>query len=377
MKKNILVVSSTDDKNQLLVNLFEQLANQGFGFLLVSSKVAPIKQFQLKNWLAKKTSLGPALDSQFKTIIFLLVLPYWSIKFLARLLYYKYQKNLQIIICLNDREKIIFTPLAKLLKLKMIWLQLADNNLGQIKRPLLWLLRFYSHWSESATFSNFTKIQLINLGYKEKKIKVICPGISLSPYQENLFTKLAQLEQKNFHRKYFTVGTVANLNKKQKIQTLFQAAEICLNIIPFLQLIIIGEGEERKNLAWLAKKMGIDNLVWFVGEQNLVKKWLINFDLFVIATNQLQLDDYLHLLEAMAAGLPVIGPKNLGLEEIIEQNKTGCLIEIDNSEMLAGQIIKLQQNKTLRLQLGKNGSQRVEQFFTMEKMTSQFSKILT
>ena len=52
-------------------------------------------------------------------------------------------------------------------------------------------------------------------------------------------------------------------------------------VIPNIQLIIIGEGEERKNLSWLAKKMEIDNLVWLVGEQEQLKKWLDSFDVFL------------------------------------------------------------------------------------------------
>jgi glycosyltransferase involved in cell wall biosynthesis len=165
------------------------------------------------------------------------------------------------------------------------------------------------------------------------------------------------------------------LDQKQKIETIFQAMKICLPVIPNLQLIVIGEGRERKNLAWLAKKMKIENLVWLVGEQEQLKKWLDSFDIFLAAGDALKLDDCGNILEAMAAGLPVLGPRNIGLENLVVENKTGALIEADNSEMLARQIIKLHQDKKLRVHLGKNGQERASRLFTLEEMTAKLEQI--
>ena len=179
----------------------------------------------------------------------------------------------------------------------------------------------------------------------------------------------------NHRRKYFTVGVITALNQKQKIETIFQAVKISAPMIPNIQLIIIGEGEERKMLTWLAKKMEIENLVWLVGEQEQLKKWLDSFNVFLAAGSILTLDDYGNIIEAMAAGLPILAPRNIGLEDLVIENKTGALHEADNSEMLARQIIKLHQDKKLRQYLGRNGQERASQSFTFNKMVDEMEKI--
>ena len=225
-------------------------------------------------------------------------------------------------------------------------------------------------------FNNYSKLKLKNIGCDENKISLIAPGTKFIAYQENIFNKLANAGRENFHRKYFTVGVITALNQKQKIEEIFQAIKISLPVIPNIQLIIIGEGEERKNLNWLAKKMEIDNLIWLVGEQEQLKKWLDSFDIFLALGKNLSLNDYGNILEAMATGLPVLAPRNIGLEDLIIENNTGSLIESDNSEMLARQIIKLHQDKRLRLFLGKNGRERVNRSFTLEIMVEQLANLL-
>ena len=147
-------------------------------------------------------------------------------------------------------------------------------------------------------------------------------------------------------------------------------------VVPNLQLIIVGNSLERKSLSWLAKKMEIDSLVWFIDEQTQIKKWLDSFNVYVVTAELPELEDYYNILGAMASSLPIIGPLNVGLEEVILENKTGSLIASGNSEMLASQIIKLHEDKKLCQQLGADGRERVQQFFTLDKIVDKFMAIL-
>jgi len=298
-------------------------------------------------------------------------------KFLFLLISFRLKRKVDIVACLNFNEKIIITPLARLLGLKVIWLEGPEINYRRCNKFLLALYKLNYRLAEIAVFNNYSKLKLKNIGCAENKINLIPPGTKLMAYQENIFNKLASAGRTNFHRKYFTVGAITALNQKQKIETIFQAIKISLPVITNIQLIIIGEGEERKNLSWLAKKMEIDNLVWLVGEQKQLKKWLDSFDIFLALGENLSLDDYGNILEAMAAGLPVLAPRNIGLEDLIIENNTGALIESDNSEMLARQIIKLHQDKRLRLHLGKNGQERVSRSFTLEIMVEKLEQVFS
>ncbi|MFA6306507.1 MAG: glycosyltransferase [Patescibacteria group bacterium] len=338
----ILLINSSAEKNLLLIRACKELEQKNFSLAFLSSKKPLLGQF----------------------------------KFLFLLTGFRLKRKVDIVACLNFNEKIVITPLARLFGLKVIWLEGPEADYRQFNKFLLALYKLNFRLAKTIAFNNYSKLKLKNIGCDENKISLITPGAKLSPYQENIFNKLASAGRVNFHRKYFTVGLVTALNQKQKIETIFQAIKTSLPVIPNIQLIIIGEGEERKNLSWLAKKMEIDNLVWLVGEQEQLKKWLDSFDVFLALGEKLSLDDYGNILEAMAAGLPVLAPRNIGLEDLIMENNTGALIESNNSEMLARQIIKLHQDKRLRLFLGKNGRERASRSFTLEIMVEKLAVIL-
>jgi len=340
---NILIISSSPEKNCLLKRALKELEQKNFSFNLLSTK---------------KPLLG-------------------QVKFIISLINLRLKRRVDLVVCLNTIEKIIITPLARLLGLRVVWFEGPGLNYRKFNGFLLALYKLSSNLARIAVFNSYAKLNLINLGLTASRLRLVAPGAKLEPYQENIFHKLANAGRVNFHRKYFTVGAVTALNQKQKIETIFQAIKISLPLIPNLQLIIIGQGEERKNLSWLAKKMEIENLIWLVGEQEQLKKWLDSFDVFLATGDGLALDDYGNILEAMAAGLPVLAPRNIGLEDLVIENSTGSLIEADNSEILARQIIKLHQDKRLRLYLGKNGQERVGQLFTLEKMVEQLEKVLS
>ncbi len=376
MPVKILVINSLAEKNCLLVQAFKELEQKKCSFSLWSSKVNLTRQFQQNHWPAKKIFLGPSLKNNPNILLFVIILLFTRLKFFISLASLKMKRQVDWIICLSLNEKLIATIPARLLGIKILWLEAPDLNYRRLNKFLLYLYKKNHRLANLIAFNSYAKLQLTNLGFSENKINIIPPGIKLYQYQENIFSKLAVLGQANFHRKYFTVGVIAELSQKQKVETIFQAIKICLPVIPNLQLIIIGEGKERKNLVWLTKKMGIENLVWLVGEQEQLKRWLGGFDIFLAANDAPKLDDYGNILEAMAAGLPVLAPRNIGLEDLVVENKTGSLIESDNNEMLARQIIKLHQDKKLRLSLGKNGNERINRLFTLNQMIAMMEQKL-
>ena len=376
MLKKILVINSAPDKNTLLLRTFKELSRRDFLFNLWSQEFTLLNEFKKNSWPASRVFIGPELVDLGRISLFFLILPLLQLKFFFALASLKIKHRLDLIICLDFKEKIIVSLPAVLLGVKIVWLEGPELNYRKINRLIFWLYRLNGRLARLIVFTNYAKTQLTALGFKENKIKLISPGSKVPQYQENIFNKLAAANQAGFHKKYFTIGAITGLNQKQKIEMIFQAVKTCLPVIANLQLIIVGEGEERKNLSWLAKKMEIENLVWLVGEQEQLKKWLDSFDIFLVPGDSLKLNDYGNILEAMAVGLPILAPRNLGLEDLVLENKTGSFFEAGNNEMLSRQIIKLHQDKKLRAYLGKNGQEQVDRFFTLDKMVAEIADIL-
>ena len=355
MNKNILVSFQKDDS---LNTIIDELKAKGHSVIF----------FRKKLDLNLEKSAGLALCVPLLPFIFLLNI--------ARLIYLKQKYKINSLVCLDWHDKIILSPIANLLKIKTTWIELPHMDLKKAKKILLPFYKINSKKSRIITFSDLAKQQLIKLGVEEDKIRLIMPAAKLDRRKQNHAQSGLTQNEAQFNKKFFVVGTFSDLNKDQNIETLFQAVKICTEIIPNIQLIIVGEGEERKNLGWLAKKMGIDSLVWMVGEQGQTRKWLDNFDVFVVSKKFFRLPDLEIILKGMAAGLPVIGPADSGLEDIVENNRNGYLVDAGNSELFARQIMKLGQDERLRLKLGQIAKEKAEELFTLEKQIKSIEEII-
>jgi glycosyltransferase involved in cell wall biosynthesis len=360
--KKILIFSS-EFFDTVLLEYITGLNSEEYKFYLYGRNLKNLEKLNAPNIFTAKLYL-PDLNKKLCALFFIIFSPVWYLLVLAYLLSLKI-KNIKTIIYVNSSEKIIFTPLAKLLGFNNIWIECPDANLNKLAFIAKKIYLIFSSRVKILVFADITKKKLIKLGAVPDRIILLTPGIKLNNYQrqENIFVKLAQTEQAIKNHKYFTIGTVANLNDKNKVELFFQAAKNCLTVIPNLQLIVIGDGKARKPLVWLAKKMEIDNLIWFVGEQNFLRKWFDALNIYVYTDELLCLNGIKAILNAMSAGLPVIGPRDIGLEDFIFENKNGLLVERDNNEELAQAIIKLKQNRRLYDILGQNGKQIVAEKF--------------
>jgi glycosyltransferase involved in cell wall biosynthesis len=376
MPKKIIIINSRPVDNRLF-DYLQELNNTDYIFGLYAKKTVGLEKLNTNNFKIHKLSL-PDLNNRTALSFFIALSPLWYFLAIFFLLHLKLNKKIDSIIYLNLTEKILFTPLAAFLKIKNYWFEFPETNFNKLNSTIKKLYRKFSTWSKIIIFTSYTKSQLLNLGTKPELILPVSPGIKLNNFQrqENIFFKLAQNEQSQKNKKYFTIGTVANLNKEQRIESLFQAAKKCLAIIPNLQLIVVGEGNERKNLAWLAKKMEIDSFVWFVGEQTFLRKWLETLNVYVYTENNLNLNGLNSLLNAMSIGLLTIGPKDIGLEDIIAENKNGLLTEPNDSEALAQAIVMLKKNQRLCDNLSKNCRQMMNNNFSIEKSARQLENIL-
>jgi len=176
-----------------------------------------------------------------------------------------------------------------------------------------------------AVAENFRKIGV-------KNIEVIPNGIDLR--------RFAKLERKPHAG--FTVMTIARLEKVKGINYLIEAvAGSEIQRISDLQILVIGDGSERKNLESLAEKLSLKEKVKFLGEipNEKIPEYLATADCFVLPS--LKEGFGIVLLEAQAAGIPVIGTKVGGILDLIEDGKTGLLVAPQNPQAIAEAISKI------------------------------------
>jgi glycosyltransferase involved in cell wall biosynthesis len=171
--------------------------------------------------------------------------------------------------------------------------------------------------------------------------------------------------------KDFVVGTIGHLAAIKGHDVFVRAAHIVLKKQQNIRFIIVGEdkshsGENRRELEDLIARLDLKSKIELAGWTDDVRPFLQKFDLFVSAARAEAFG--LVMVEAMVFGLPVIATCSEGALEIIEDGTSGVLVPNEDSEILAEKILDLFENKEKREHLIRNGQQRVEEHFSLERM---------
>ncbi len=146
----------------------------------------------------------------------------------------------------------------------------------------------------------------------------------------------------------FTAGRLSR--EKGHADLLAAMAQIPPDIRQKFRLVIAGEGPERARLAQQAGTLGIARSVSLVGHQRELAPFYSLADLVVLASHSEGSPNV--LLEAMAAGLPVVATEVGGVPEILHDGETGILVPSGNPSMLAKAMIRLLNDGGLRQRLG-------------------------
>lgn len=143
-------------------------------------------------------------------------------------------------------------------------------------------------------------------------------------------------------------------------------------------LVIIGTGNEHNKLRNLAKKLGLTNKVKFMGDisEEVMPEYYSKCTIFVLPSTERSEAFGISQLEAMASGKPIVSTNiPTGVPWINQNNTTGIIIPPKNSTAISEAINKLLANEELRNKLGNSGRDRVEKFFSKEKMLDELSRL--
>lgn len=169
------------------------------------------------------------------------------------------------------------------------------------------------------------------------------------------------------------IGAIAEWTKNKGLIYLFEALDKIKEKKFDVVLIGGGENSDKELMRRLIKKYGFNNVYLHEFIPNAAA-YLKAFDVFVLPSIKEGLP-YV-LLEAGLAELPVIASKVGGIPEIIENQKTGLLIEPKNPEAMAEAIENLINDEKLRKEFGLNLRKKITQEFSFEKMLKETREVL-
>ncbi|MBI4709034.1 MAG: glycosyltransferase family 4 protein [Candidatus Portnoybacteria bacterium] len=228
--------------------------------------------------------------------------------------------------------------------------------------------------------SNFLADWAKNMGAK-CEVEVVPNGVSLDKLKsenEEVKTEIHNLKNKlGIKESEKVIITVSRLVPKNGVGDLIEAVSKLQ--IPNYKLLILGSGPLEESLKSKTESLKLGNRVNFLGEipNKKVPEYLAISDVFVRPSLSEGLGNA--FLEAMAAGVPVIGTEVGGIPDFLVNRETGLFCEASNSNDIAEKIKLLLTDNDLRNKLIVNGRKLVEEKYNWneiaERMENIFNKL--
>lgn len=209
------------------------------------------------------------------------------------------------------------------------------------------------------------------LRMRECSMEVIANGVDTERFRNREDLRRIVRQTLNVTPETLVIGTVGRLDPIKDHPTLFRAMDLFLCLeLPF-QLVIVGDGPERKALeAELRVRPSLNGRTRFVGEISDIVSQLNSFDIFVLPSLAEGMSNA--LLEAMSVGLACVATRVGGNPELVEDGSSGLLFEAGDFKALASHLKTLALRSDLRRDLGSNARRRVEDQFSLYRMLSNY-----
>lgn len=204
-------------------------------------------------------------------------------------------------------------------------------------------------------------------------IHLIVNGIDLNRFKMTNEQRRREARQKLGMGDTLLIGIIARLSDVKGIDILIKAMPFVLKEIPTANLLIAGQGPEEAALKKLTQDMSLTAHVHFKNTVDQTPELLSAFDVFVMPSLMEGLG--LSVIEAQACGIPVVSSKVGGLVDLIEDSKSGYLVDANDPATLADRILEVFSNPTQAQMMAAQARSNVEKHFSVQTMLKETLKV--
>lgn len=315
------------------------------------------------------TVIGPPVDTN--SVAFLR--PFALMASCAKLLAVLIRRRPRIVHFFLPLAYVIGAPLSILAATTPVRV-MSRRSLNLYQRRYPWISWFERklHRHMSCVLGNSRAVinDLLAEGAGLERTKLIYNGIDLTP-----FAQMSSAEKVASEPLVFII--VANLIPYKGHVDLIEALASITDALPKdWELWCIGRDDGlRENLEQLATKKNVGHNIKFLGSQSDVHSFLKAADISVLCSHEEGFSNA--ILEAMAAGLPVVATDVGGNAEAIVHDETGLIVPPRDSVALGQALLKLALAADVRKVMGQRGRERVQQCFSLKECAQAYSSLYT
>lgn len=206
---------------------------------------------------------------------------------------------------------------------------------------------------------------LTTVNIPREKVEQLYNGVDLSRFNQFDDSVKIGVLPTEFENDCLIIGTVGRVAAVKDQQTLLKAFDILVKsgseLSDKLRLVIVGDGPLFTALEEQVHDLGLDKKVWLAGDRKDIPALLRSMDMFVLPSLGEGISNT--VLEAMATGLPVIATRVGGNPELVDDQSTGALVPVGNSEELARVLLDIVNDKDKLSAMGAAGLAKVQKQF--------------
>ena len=248
--------------------------------------------------------------------------------------------------------------------------QVPDRSYGFLPQPLATISRRNVYRNRlAATSMRFLVAISPSLGrrfcqYNQvplEKLRVISYGADLRAVDRVTAERVSALRQQlGLRSEDLVIGSVGRLVEQKDYPTQLHAFALAAARVPRLRMVIAGDGLLRAKLEEMARDLGVADRVRFLGNWDDVPALLRSVDVFALSS---KFEPFgVALLEAKAAGLPIVATSVNEIPNIVADGESGLLTPPENASNMAALFVKLALDRNLRVRFGTRARIEAQQY---------------
>ncbi len=207
-------------------------------------------------------------------------------------------------------------------------------------------------------------------GFARAKLRVIPNGIDLTPVQADTTRIRTELGIADGRRILLGVG---RLHRQKGFDWLLELAPELFKRLPDHDLVIAGDGPERKSLGELASRLGVQDRIHLVGWRPDVPRLMQAADIFLLPSRWEGMPNA--LIEAMGVGLPVVATSVEGVNEVLGPLAARQAVPSGDAAGFIDAVCRIAADSVYHAELGSENRKRIQAEFSLPAMIAKYEEL--